>query len=129
MGAKPDQMRIEPRQFTQQHTQPLRPLWDFQLQQFFNRQAVAEIVMHRAEVIDAVSERHHLLIKLCLAGLLDAGVQKADVRCDANHHFAVNFQHQTQNTVRGRMLRAHVQNHGAVFAGVDDGGSGEQVSH
>jgi hypothetical protein len=36
-------------------------------------------------------------------------VQQADVRIGALHHFAVEFEHQTQHAVRSRMLRSEVQ--------------------
>ena len=58
---------------------------------------------------------HHLLIELGLAGLLDAGVQIADVGHQAQHGFAVDLEHQAQNTVGRRMLRTHVEDHGAIF--------------
>ena len=59
---------------------------------FLHRQRVAEVVGQRAEVVDAVGERHHLLVELGFAGLLDAGVQVADVRHDAHNGFAVDFE-------------------------------------
>ena len=63
------------------------------------------------EVVDAVGQRDHLLIKLGLAGLLDAGVQVADLRVEADDDLAVDLHHQAQNSVHGRVLRPHVQDH------------------
>ena len=89
----------------------MRALRNLQLQQLFDGQAVAEIVGHRAEVVDAIGQRDDLLIELRLAGLLDAGVQIADFGIEADNNFAVDFEHQAQHAVRGRMLRSHVQDH------------------
>jgi len=105
---------LNPRQLIQQNAQPLRTRRQLQLQQLFYREAVGEIVSHRAQIVDAIRERHHLLIKLRLARLLDAGVQVADVRRDVDDDFAVDLEHQSQHAVRRRMLRAHVEDHGAV---------------
>src|SRR5581483_10618841 len=114
--AQPDQVRVQPRQLGQQHADPLRLLGNLQLQELFDGQTVAEIVGHRAEVIDPISERHYLLIELGLAGLLDTRVQIADLGIDANDDLAVDLQHQTQNPVSRGMLRPHVQDH-VVIAG------------
>ena len=112
--AKPHEMRLEAGQLVEQHTQVLGTWRHLQLQQLFNRQNVAEVVRHRTEVVDAVGHRHDLLIELCLAGLLDAGVEKADVGHYAEYGLAIDLKHQAQHAMRGRVLRAHVQNHGAV---------------
>ena len=85
------------------------------LQQLLHRQAVAEIVGKRREVIDAVGQGDRLLIVLDLEFLLDAGVQKADVGLAANDGLAVQFQQQAQHAVRGRVLRPHVEDHGSVL--------------
>ena len=56
-------------------------------------------------------ERDHLLVELGLAGLLDAGVQIADLRVEADDDLAVDLQHQAQNAMRGRVLRPHIDDH------------------
>ena len=48
-------------------------------QQLLDRQAVAEIVRKRRQIIDAIGQRDALLLGLDLEFLLDAGVQIADV--------------------------------------------------
>ena len=63
------------------HPHVLRPLRNLDLQQLFDREAVDQVVRHRAQVVNAVSERNHLLVELGLAGFLNAGMQKA--RCPA----------------------------------------------
>ena len=121
MRSQPDQVRVDAGQFVHQYPQPLRFRRNFQPEQFFDRQHVAEIVGHRAQVVDAVGQRHYLLIKLGFAGLLNAGVQKSDVGHDAHNIFAIDLQHQAQHAVRRRMLRAHVQDHGFVLTGFERG--------
>ncbi len=99
--AQPDQVRSDARQLVQHHSQPLRPRRDFQAQQPFHRQHVAQVVGERAEIVDAVGERHRLLVELGLAGLLDSGVQEADVRHHPHDGFAVDLQQQPQHAVGG----------------------------
>ncbi len=61
---------------------------------FSTASAVAEVVGHGAEIVDAVGQRHDLLVELGLAGLLDAGVQIADVGHDPHDGLAVDLQQQ-----------------------------------
>jgi len=93
----------------------LGTLWNLELQQFFNGQAVAKIVCHGAEVVDAVGQGNNLLVKLRFAGLFDPGVQVSDLGIEADNNLAVNFEDEAQYSVRGRVLRSHVQDHVLVF--------------
>jgi hypothetical protein len=88
---------------------------NFQAEQLFDGQCIAEVVRKRVEVVDAVGEWNNLMIKLGLAGLFDAGVQVTDFGIDADNDFAVNLQHQAQHSMRRRMLRPHVDDHVLVF--------------
>ncbi len=72
-----------------------------------------------AEIVDAVGERDDLLVELGLAGLLDAGVQVADVGGEGDDGLAVDLEHEAQHAVGGGVLRAHVEDHG-VLAGAGD---------
>ena len=83
-------------------------------EQLLDRQAVAEVVGHGAEIVDAVGQRDDLLVELGLAGLLDAGVQVADVGREGDDGFAVDLEHEAQHAVGRRVLRAHVEDHGLV---------------
>ena len=87
---------------------------NLQLQQLFDRKAIAEVVRHRTEVVDAIGHRNDLLVELRLAGLLDAGVEEADVGHHAQNGLAVDLEHQAEHAMRRRVLRAHVQDHGAI---------------
>ena len=115
--AEPDEVRVEARQLVEQHAEPLRALGDLESEQLLDRQAVGQVVGHRAEIVDAVGERDDLLVELGLAGLLDAGVQIADVGRERDDGLAVDLEHQAQNAVRGRVLRAHVEDHGVLAGG------------
>ncbi len=81
------------------------------MQKLFDGQAVAEIVGHRAEVVDAIGERDDLLVELRLAGLFDAGVQIANLGIEADNDFAVDLEDEAQHAMRGWMLWSHVQDH------------------
>ena len=116
-------MRIQPGQLGQQHAQPLRFLGNLQRQQPLHGQAIAEVVGHRAEVVDPVGQRNNLLIKLGLAGLLDAGMQVADLRVEPDHDLAVDLHHQAQNSVHRRVLRAHIQHHVLIVRAFGHGAS------
>ena len=82
MACVPSQIRCEFRRVSSVRSTRIHygALGNFELQKLFDGQAVAEIVGHRAEVVDAIGERDHLLVELRLAGLLDSGVQIADLR-------------------------------------------------
>ena len=116
--AQPDQVAVEAGELGEHHAHPLRLRGDFELQQFLHRQAVAEVVGERGEVVHAVGERHRLLVGFDLALLLDAGVQEADIGLAFDDDLAVEFDQQAQHAVGGRVLRAHVEDHaaGAAFA-------------
>ncbi len=86
---------------------------NLQPEQFLHRQAVAQVVGKRRQVIHAVGEGDRLLVVLDLELLLDAGVQVADIGLALDHGFAVELEHQAQHAVRGRVLRPHVEDHAA----------------
>jgi hypothetical protein len=104
-------VRIQAAEFGQQNTNPLGALGDFQIEKFLDGQAIAEIVGKRIEVVDAVGEWDDLLVELGLTGFLDPCVEIANFRSNAGDHFAIDFHHQTQHAVCGRMLRTHVEDH------------------
>ena len=116
MGAQPDEVRVEAAELGEKDANPLGALGNFEAEKLFDGQAVTEIVRKRVEVVDAIGERNHLLVKLGLAGLFDAGVKVADLGPHADDHFAVQLDNQAQHAVRGRVLRAHVEDH-AMLAG------------
>ena len=57
---------------------------NFHAQHFFHRQAIAQIIRKRRQIIHAVGERDPLRISLRFAGFLDSGVQVTDYRLGLN---------------------------------------------
>ena len=114
MRAQPDQVAVESRELGQHHAHPLGLRRNLQLQQLFHRQAPAQVVGKRRQVIHPVGQRDRLLIVLNFEFLFDAGVQEADVRLAGDDVLAIQLQQQTQHAVRGRVLRPHVQDHAAA---------------
>ncbi len=115
--AQPHQVRVQAHQLVEEHAQPLCLLRNLQPQQLFDRQRIRHVVGHRREVVDAIRQRHHLLIELRLARLLDAGMQIANIRRQRNHRLAIDLQHQPQHAMGRRMLRTHVDDHRVVVRG------------
>ena len=111
MRAQPNQVRSAARQFRQQHADVLRALRNFHAQNLLHRQAVAQIIRKRRQIIDAVGQGHNLRIGFRLAGFLDAGVQIPNHRLGLDHDFAVHLQNHAQHPVRRRVLRAHIEDH------------------
>ncbi len=60
-------------------------------------------------VVHPVDDGDVLVVVEVLAEFLEAAVQVADVRRAADDAFAVEFQHQAQRGVRGRVLRAEIE--------------------
>ena len=118
MRAQPHQVRLDARELVEQHADGLGALRDLERKQLLDRQAVGQVVGHRGEIVDAVGQRHHLLVELRLAGFLNTGVQITDIRRHGDDGFSVNLEHQPKNTVRRRVLRTHVENHGLVLRGI-----------
>ncbi len=63
------------------------------------------LLIHRRDVVEPVEVADGLQVGLVLDQLLGAAMQEADVRIDALHDLAIEFQHQTEHAVRGRVLR------------------------
>ncbi len=66
------------------------------------------LLVHRRDIVETVEIGNGLQIGLRLDQLLGAAVQKADMRIDALDDFAIELENETQNTVRGRVLRSEV---------------------
>ena len=109
MGTQPYQVGVDTREFIHHDPHPLRLRWNLEAQQLFNRQTVGEVVSHGAEIVDAIGKRNDLLIELGLAGLLDSGVEVADLRHDAHDSFAIDLEDKPQHAMGRRMLGPHVQ--------------------
>jgi hypothetical protein len=77
-------------------------------EQLLHREAVRGLLEQRGDVVHAGAERHALGPGAELHVLLDAGVQVADARSGLGHRLAVDLEHEPEHAVRGRVLRAHV---------------------
>ena len=128
MRAQPHQVRVNARQFVEQHPDPLRLGRNLKTKQFLYCKRVTQIVGKRAEIVDAIREWHYLLVELGFARFLDSRVQVPNIRHDPHNIFAIYFQDHAQHSVGGRMLRSHVQDHGAILPGLDHW-HGSQVGH
>ncbi len=77
-------------------------------EKFFGREAKRVLLVHWRDVIEPVEIGNCLQIGLMLDQFFGAAMQKPDMRIDAFHHLAVEFEHETQYAVRRRMLRAEI---------------------
>ena len=81
-----------PVQFADDHPQVHRFFRDFHADQLFDRQAEAQIHVHRREVIHAVGVGNPLRRRQVFANLFSATMQVADMRRHFVHDFAVGPQ-------------------------------------
>ena len=116
VASQPNQVALDARQLSQQNPYPLGAGRDFDIQQFLNREAKAQIVGERSEVIHPVCERDALRVSLVLEGLLEASVEVADVITGANNRLALEFEHHAQYPVGRGVLRPHAQDNPFLLA-------------
>ena len=62
VGAEPDQVRSDARELGEQHANVLRALGDFDADELFGREAKAQIIRERREIVDAVGQRDALRV-------------------------------------------------------------------
>jgi len=117
VGAEPDEVRGDAGEFIEKDAHPLGAGRDLKLEQLLYGKAVAEVVGHRTEVVDAVGEGDDLLVELGFAGFLDAGVEIADIGRAGDYGLAVDLEHQAEDAMGRGMLRAHIEDHGLVAFG------------
>ena len=86
-------------------------------EQFFDRQAVGQIVRQRRKIIHAVGNRDGLRIGQRFGGFFDSRVQISDIHVRLDDGFPIQFEQHAQHAVRGRVLGAHVEDHGLFGAG------------
>ena len=88
----------------------------FPAHQFLHRERVGDVVRERREIIEPVRVGDELVVLHVLGDLFVAAMQITDVRRRLGDDLAVELEHETQNAVRGRMRRPHVEHH--LFADV-----------
>jgi hypothetical protein len=86
----------------------LPPAWNGNAQQLFRRETERMLLVHRRDIVEPVEVWNRLQVGLLLDQLLGAAMKQADMRIDAFDHLAVQLEHETQHTVRCRMLRAEI---------------------
>ena len=109
----PEQMRRNAGQFATNHAEILQAGRELVVnaQQLFDGERVGDVVGQRREIIQPVRVRDELGVGHVLGDFLVAAMQVADVRHGPGDDLAVEFQHNAQHAVRGRVRRAHVQDH------------------
>jgi hypothetical protein len=95
----------QPRDLGEHHADVLGAQRHLDAQQLLDGQAVGVLVAHHRHVVEPVHVGQRLDVGLALGQFLGGTVQQADMRVGALHHLAVEFQHQAQHAVRGRVLR------------------------
>src|ERR1019366_6307297 len=103
-----EKMRENPPDFAKQNAQQLAAARDFKAEQFFNRKAESMFLIHRRDIIEPVEIRHILQIGARLHQLFGAAMKETNMRIDTLDDFAVEFEDQPQDAMRGRMLRAKI---------------------
>ena len=104
-------MAGEAAQLTEQNANHPRSLGNLDFHQSLDSERVGEIHTEGREIVNAVGQRHTLPVGLLLGGLLDAGVQVANLRLANHDRLTVQFEDKPQNAVRARMLRPHIDFH------------------
>ena len=115
LGRHVQQVREDAADLGIQHPDQLGPVRDVHAQQLLDRKAEGVLLVHRRDVIEPVQIRHVLKVGAGLHQLLGAAVQQADVRIDARDQLAVPLEHEAQNAVRGRVLRAEIDREFAII--------------
>ena len=107
-------------QLGKQHANPHRTVGDVAVdaKEFLGGHRKDQLVIERAQVVHAGDVRAALHKGELLGGLLHARVQVADNWLAAKHGFALEFKHETEHAVGGRMLGPHVDDHRLIFFGV-----------
>jgi hypothetical protein len=99
---------VDPVQLGEAHPHPGRLLGHLELEQLLDREDEDELVVLEGEVVDPLGVRDRLPPGLGLHVLLEARVQVADDRLEADHVLAMQVDDQAQHPVRRRVVRAEV---------------------
>ena len=91
-----------------EHADELRAVGHVEAQQLFGRKAERMLLVHRGDVVETIEIADRLHVRLVLDQLLGAAMKQADVRIDAFHDLAVEFEHEAQHAVRRGVLRPEV---------------------
>ncbi len=78
---------------------------------FSTARYVAEVVAHGVEIVHAAGDRHDLLPLLFLHLLLHSGMEIANLGRDLDDRLAIQYQLETKNPMRRRVLWSHRNSH------------------
>ena len=87
----------------------------FHFQGLFDRPHVDPFIVEVGHIIEAVKQRCYLLKILAFCQPLGAAMQVSDMRVHVNDALAVERENHAENTVRGGMLRPHVDTQLRLF--------------
>ena len=107
--AQPHQVVQQTRDFREHHADVLGANRHLDAQQLFDGQAVRVLIAHHRHIVQPVHIRQRLDVGLGFGQLFGRAVQQTDVRVGTLDHLAVELQHQTQHTVRSRVLGSEIQ--------------------
>ncbi len=107
------QVRRDSRQFAAHDADVLAARRQFivDTEGFFNRERVGDVVRQRREIIQTIRVRNELRVSHVLGDFFVAAMQITHVRVGLGDDLAVQFEQNSENAVRGRMRRPHVQHH------------------
>ena len=120
-----EQVRQDAADFGIEHADELAAARHLDAQQLLDRQAEGMLLVHRRDIIEPVEIGDRLQVGLVLDQLLGAAMQQADMRIDALDDLAVELEHEAQNAVRRRMLRAEIDGEVADVVSHDFTSEGE----
>ncbi len=120
-GGERDQVRGDPVELHHDDADDVGPLGDGDAQELLDGEAVAGLVEDRREVVGAGDEGAALRPGAVFEVLLDAGVEVADDGPQGADGLALQFADQAEHAVRGRVLRAEVDDEALVVDRVDGG--------
>src|SRR5262249_37804245 len=113
-GAEPDEVAGDALQLGQHDARKPRLLGHVDAQQLLDGERIAKIVAEWREIIHAVGDDQGLEVALILGGLLDAGMQIANVWLRLDDRLAIQREHQPQHAMRRRVLWSHIDGHGVA---------------
>ena len=108
LGGDVEDMGEEPAHLGIEHADKLAADRHGDAEQLFGGQAEGVLLVHRRDVVEPVEIGHGLMVGLVLDQLFGAAVQQAHMRIGAGDDLAVELQHQAQDAVGRRMLRAEI---------------------
>jgi hypothetical protein len=106
-------------QLAREDADVLRPARHLHVHELLEREDRRPLLEERADVLERVHLVDDVVVVRVLADLLDAAVEVAQDRVHVHDLLARELQDEAQDAVRGRVVRADVEEHLAVAQGVE----------